>query len=140
MKIENQCVSLELAKKLKELGVKQESLFYWDKHENLYHHLDREQGFMLRLSDETHHDGTTIGEFFSAFTVAELGEMLPAQLHIEVSVQHPVHQFITEKQFSQWHAVYICAGCMGKLGSQIAHTEADARAAMLVYLLENKLI
>ena len=29
MKLEQQVVSLELAKKLKELGVKQDSLFYW---------------------------------------------------------------------------------------------------------------
>lgn len=29
MKLESQVVSLELAKKLKELGVKQESLFQW---------------------------------------------------------------------------------------------------------------
>ena len=29
MKIESQVCSLELAKKLKELGVKQESLYYW---------------------------------------------------------------------------------------------------------------
>ena len=32
MKLEDQVCSLELAKKLKELGVKQDSLFYW----NLY--------------------------------------------------------------------------------------------------------
>lgn len=30
MKLEQQVVSLELAKQLKELGVKQDSLFYWD--------------------------------------------------------------------------------------------------------------
>ena len=30
MKLENQVVSLELAKKLKELGFEQKSLFYWD--------------------------------------------------------------------------------------------------------------
>lgn len=29
MKLEDQCVSLEIAKKLKEVGVKQESLFCW---------------------------------------------------------------------------------------------------------------
>ena len=29
MKLEDQCISLELAKRLKELGAKQESLFYW---------------------------------------------------------------------------------------------------------------
>lgn len=132
MKIENQCVSLELAKKLKDLGCKQESYFYWIEEEN-------ERFGIYGIGDANPKTYWSV-PYISAFTVAELGEMLPAQLHIEVSVQHPVHQFITEKQFSQWHAVYICAGCMGKLGSQIAHTEADARAAMLVYLLENKLI
>jgi hypothetical protein len=31
MKIEKQVISLELSKKLKELGIKQESAFYWER-------------------------------------------------------------------------------------------------------------
>jgi hypothetical protein len=146
MKLEQQVCSLDLAKRLKELGVKQESVFWWASFERK----DNPGVYPNGLSIEpewtiNNYDGGSFGRYqyvkhFSAFTVAELGEMLPAQLHIEPSVEHPVHQFVMEKQFSQWHAAYICAGCMGKVGSQVADTEADARAKMLCYLLENKLL
>jgi len=63
MKLKDQVTSLELSKKLKELGAEQKSLWYWDNHEGL------DQGFILTQEAETE-------EFYSAFTVAELGEML----------------------------------------------------------------
>ena len=65
MKLEDQVVGLELAKKLKELGVKQESYCYW-----------REGN----KEDPTYRIVTMVcakGGTYSAFTVAELGEMLP---------------------------------------------------------------
>jgi hypothetical protein len=138
MDLSQQVVSLDLARRLKELGYKQESLFYWDRNGNLYIRLNIETGFMLRLSDRTYHDGTTLGDFIAALTVGELGEMLPGQLMLD-DKEHPIHQLITEKSSTLWHCSYICAACMGKLGSQWAETEADARAKMLIYLLENKL-
>lgn len=70
MKLEDQVTSLELSKKLKEIGVKQESLFYW---------VDNE-----KWSDECQLEYIPELEFprdensISAFTVAELGELFPS--------------------------------------------------------------
>ena len=61
MKLENQVCSLELAKKLKELGVKQESLFWWCK------------DFKGRVVQPHKHN--CLGGGISAFTVIELLEI-----------------------------------------------------------------
>jgi hypothetical protein len=68
MKLEEQVVSLELARRLKELGVKQESAFYW---------YDGEMLFSRSPLGQAHTYNETIT--FSAFTVAELGEILPSE-------------------------------------------------------------
>ena len=72
MKLEEQVVSLELAKKLKELGVKQESLFYYFKGETFFkdklHLVYRKEVF-----------GMEYVEMYSAFTVAELLNMIMEQ-------------------------------------------------------------
>lgn len=142
MKLENQVVSLELAKRLKELGVKQESI----------------AGF--RLISITDADGGEIGEEwhlsttgyevmrqrsdeYAAFTVSELGEMLPWMVEangqsyfIELAKNGP--QFHGGKH----HVCYVSGDdeqeALGEMTPSI--TEADARAKMLIYLLENKLI
>lgn len=73
MKLENQVCSLELSKRLKELGVKQKSYFIWANNNLIPRismmELDKHELF------ETH--------ICAAFTVAELGEMLPASLSNE---------------------------------------------------------
>lgn len=71
MKLEDQVVSLELAKRLKELEVMQESLFFWC--DNWVH-----------SQDSVYHSPTS-SETFSAFTVAELGEMLPKERWSQLS-------------------------------------------------------
>lgn len=109
MKFENQVISLEIAKRLKELGVKQESLFgyfsvSWGGHE-------------LKYIDTIPED-YSYSVMYYAFTVAELGEMLPAMC-IE-----------GEKRVSdKWNIDYI-----------YSETEANVRGKMLIYLLENNLI
>jgi hypothetical protein len=71
MKLEDQVVSLELAKKLKEPGVKQESAFWWNLRFNSGEwHLDSYQIF-------TKSNASPCDDSISAFTVAELGEILP---------------------------------------------------------------
>lgn len=68
MKLEDQVVSLELAKKLKELGVKQESLFYYFSADD-----DPNDTWISYIGEI---DEITDGNDYSAFTVAELGDML----------------------------------------------------------------
>lgn len=114
MKLEQQVSSLELAQKLKELGVKQESYFVWlkvtDGHKLV-------PSYILRL------DGAE--EWCSAFTVAELGEMLPI---ITASWKGGLGKWTCEvPPQMECHVEY-------------AETEADARAKMLIYLAEKGLI
>jgi len=72
MKIEEQVTSLKLSKRLKALGVKQESIFYWRKTSlGDYEATDRSNVYMPKDT------------FYSAFTVAELGELLPNFIEVE---------------------------------------------------------
>lgn len=136
MKLENQVCNLELAKRLKELGVKQESLFYW---------LQDGVGMATILVD---HKGVMQDELYSsAFTVAELGEMLPESIDYQVdefghrSVWFTSGRTILNKG-KGWYVMYNDPHPANKVPVYAIHgdTEADARAKMLIYLLENKLI
>jgi hypothetical protein len=123
MNLEQQVCSLELAKRLKELGVKQDSLFYW--HTGIV-----PQGLVTK---EWVSERNVSASTYSAFTVAELGELLPRK--------------ITK---GGWDYFLICT-TGGKIkdiryerDGESAHslgeyTEADARAKMLIHLLENNL-
>ena len=67
MNIEEQVTSLELSKKLKELGVKQESLWYWWKAGHIF-------------VEEERYAGRQWEKLASALTVTELGELLPRSI------------------------------------------------------------
>ena len=84
MELKEQVVSLELAKKLKEIGVKQESLFWWDGYTNFEDEIKLEYGKPDFVAGDA--------MFYSAFTVAELGEMLPEEIEKdEQDYQQVVH-------------------------------------------------
>ena len=146
MKLQDQVCNLELAKKLKELGVKQESLFWWardhdekeamlmyGKPSGLYYggssgdnavwmgYHDRNTDF----PNEVIFDKNKPADLFSAFTVAELGEMLPIKMK-------------TVKKVSGKYSCWISA--LPTSPVMESQNEADARAKMLIYLLENKII
>lgn len=124
MKLEQQVVSLELAKKMKELGFKQESLFYWINREEI----PGKTIWCLEFADEQKIDYLKKSNFdiISAYTVAELGEMLPDHFHTQKS---GVDYFIQSQLPSQ-----IALGHY-----EFSETEADVRAKMLIYLKENNL-
>jgi hypothetical protein len=136
MKLKDQVCSLELAKKLKELGVKQESLFWWSRHGA---GIIPEDEFEVHYQSViTEKNGEPI-EYFSAFTVAELGEMLPKMF---VWSDGRKAQIATGKSITTDHLVCgIFAGGMNQRVHQVhADTEADARAKCLIYLIENNFI
>lgn len=116
MKLENQVCSLELAKKLKELGVPQESLWY---------------GLGESITHNPNNDAVSV------FTVAELGHKIGMHYHIRTNTTRGNKQWSVTVQIKEYG---IGAAVCPKVYTQKADTEANARAKMLVYLLENKLI
>ena len=148
MKIEDQVTNLELSKKLKELEVPQNSSFYWRKYS-----LTKEPCLYF-LGDIKVLDKNKVGlavlsgklEFeYSAFSVAELGEMLPKELYIPYKgnsgkkrkyPQYPHCFFGGEEYF----LVNYTGGNSREFLTQQGDTEANARAQMLVYLIEHKLL
>lgn len=119
MELSKQVTSLEISKRLKELGVLQNSLFRWTK-------------FSLSKKPKILFDPTggfltfsgTLEYKYSAFTVSELGEMLPCWLRSSKS-----------PYADEWRGY--------KTDNEVwitETTEADVRGKMLIYLFENKLI
>lgn len=149
MNIEPHVISLPLAKKLKELDVLQESLFYW-----VTTTLDHE--FYLVISEEfdvigphfafdgrplslgmVYQDSGSEGdswdteECYAAFTVAELGELLPRCYISWATPQtgemkwwcHRMERhFVTHEETPTFSA----------------STEADVRAKMLIYYVKGR--
>jgi len=124
MRLEDQVCSLELAKELKGLGVKQESAFYW-----MLSNIDGQ----WKLTDTVFYEKTTMllikeqqERIVSAFTVGELGEIL--------------------KNYESWSFYlrnqWCCNEGGGHLGTwrEYASTEADARAKMLIHLIKTGVV
>lgn len=136
MKIENQVCNLELSRRLKEIVIKQYSLFYWadssivigiDINLLLYNNKTRTlSGINNHWPDNDH------SEVSSAFTASELGELLPS-----VRI---LNQPSLNKKFNipYWE---ICSYL-----DNIEHIKtgdnnlANSMAKMLIYLLENGLM
>ena len=122
MQLKDQVVSLDLSKRLKELGYKQEGLWWWE-YNNRYSTLERLKDFpdnrTWGLRDFKIDDKCLI-----APTCAELGITLP-------------EYYKTIRKDGMW-------GCYDDNGDgyveTISKTEVNSRASMLIYLLENKLM
>lgn len=139
MEIEKQVCSLELAKRLKELGVKQESCFYWDS-------IDGGKLFLWKIGDlisfsyeETYASPSEYS--YSAFSVVELGEMLP---HHTPSMKDgqgfSCSTLISEDgEVTHWDTHIRDVDENFSPQTIWGATEADARAKMLIYLIENKI-
>ena len=139
MKLEQQVVSLELAQKLKDLGVKQEGEFRW----RFTNDFSIKKGFKfekeVQLKPVNPHD-THFGvySYISAFTVAELGEMLPKEITVSGGTFAQLN--CRRDGNGYWYISYREQATMRMIADIGADTEADARAKMFVYLLENNLI
>lgn len=149
MEIEDQVCSLEHAKRLKGLGIQQDSYFIWA-NENLIprcsiHGLDKNELFEPRLC--------------AAFTVAELGRMLPFTIKMneyqKIKFNKPKTFYLNanlgyvENDYSpaiQYNFYYYddvdeYDAVEMVVGPNFSNpNEANSRAEMLIYLLENNLL
>lgn len=126
MKIENQVCPLWDAKRLEELGVKGLSYFVWVPPFPVFNDLLRlctVEEFDQRLSNSIlSTDARNLVNFYSAFTVPELGAMMKG-------FDMPVYWKLWDEY------------CFKESGQVRGYgDEAAARAAKLIHLLESKLI
>ena len=124
MNIQNQVVSLELAKQLKKLGVEQESQFYWVRIAGKW----KVQWFNFgkKFSEEV----AKRKDLISAFTVAELGEMLEKTKQINF-----IKAYLSVMDLEEYHIKNDYA-----LMAHNLMTQPNISAEMLIYLIENNLI
>ncbi len=114
MSIEQHVTSLEISKKLKYLGVKQESQFEWVK---MYSFNEYKVLWKPTLHYET--------ESYSAFLASELGELLPSSVKTHRSFDNP----------REW------AGFVSGFDRIFRNKqESNLRGEILIYLLENNLL
>jgi len=150
MKVKEQVISLYLAKKLKELGIKQKSLFYYVVYSESKFDL-----LMKKEKDKSFGDkAESSGQLYSAFTAPELGEFLPLTLDFidERFIEKNYtghHRLITWKGVDGWWVGYIPFNCTFEDFKAVqvngedwrikfwGEKEADARAKMLIWLIEN---
>jgi hypothetical protein len=126
MKLEDQVCSLEIAKKLKELGVGNASLWVWDKR-------------CLYLNSST-----DSFDCISAHTVAELGDYIERNMGgggIKTTwydkTEKMAEVFLSE--YDKKYSILMNQYRMEQF-KDLPKTEANARGKMLIYLIENKLI
>lgn len=127
--IEQQVISLESAKRLKELGVKQESLFHWVYFNSpvtpAYNHWELHyEGNRYKHCNE----GNLKDFMLSAFTCSELGLILSSMATISY----------VNSRLGDFTCVYIEEYVVRYI--TYSDTESESRAKMLIYLLENRLI
>jgi len=122
MNIDDQIVSLELAKKLKELGIEQDSLWRWCIHNNGV------VGCYAGISRKVH-SLSEVKEEYSAFTVAELGEIL-TNIHGRWSSGTLNEPDTDDRYICEWYDRY------GVEYWKCGKTEAEARAKAIIWLKE----
>lgn len=153
MNLTHQVTSLELSRRLKALGVKQESYFWWNyvvssSCEGNDDFATRREGWQLMSA---HWEDAVKAQFCSAYTVAELGNLLPREIEYQASSKEKSGYDGYRPMFLKcgktimdngWYVMYSDPHPANEVPVHSTHadTEADARGLMLAYLLENSLI
>lgn len=138
MTVEQMCCTPDQAKRLKELGVDQRSYFY----HAIEGHILHLEYLPVTLKDR-------IDIIGSAFTVGELGEMLPEWINKDKTnyrryqwTNCPEDNFLTSayEVRTEYRNVYDENDTIPNDTMIESDTEAKARAALLIIILEDRLI
>ena len=127
--IAKQVCSPAMAQKLKEVGVPQDSIWYWVAS-------SRGKYPLLFTAEEIAEMPLFRMVAVSAFTVGELGDLLPSS----IEQNDEVLRLLCEKSSRGFTVAYVLA--RGEKQNRIerkASSEAEARAQMLLSLIENNL-
>jgi hypothetical protein len=133
VKLEEQVCTIDFAKQLRDLGVNKESLFNFCDEEDCPETYPNNDGYCPSCM--------LAGQIIHAYTVAELGAMLPRALMAGATKERRYLNISSgQPTLEKWY-VYYDAYKMNdyRIGAE-SDTEADARAKMLIYLLGNKLM
>ncbi len=141
MEIENQVCTLAQAKKLDYLGIVSKSYMY-----HVYPHMN--SGWKV-LADGMFDKADDAVEFYPAFSVAELGVMLPDGISTNSNIR-TAEIVIRKDCLNDWTVAYdvdhVTEGGYGATVKEIYRdnivenkSEATCRADMLIHLLENNL-
>ena len=132
MRLEDTVISLDVAKRLKAVGVKQQSIYHWKNYMLTAYGWEKQKYFWLDEDtyddDEEQYDGYTRTrkpdmEIYAALNIAELGTLLP-----EWSSSNRDYD-------GNWEA-YPCA-LYGDVASVHGEkSEADARGKLLIAMME----
>lgn len=134
MDVESEVCSLELSKKLEELGVDHDALFY-------YLNIDGEGKYYVYYNEDMPEDYEYEGVPISAFTSAELGKLLPFLIEWQNHTCYLGSMFGYTKFGYTANVHYHYHDGEDIIAFDFAdENEANARAQMLIYLIENKLM
>ena len=140
MELEDQVVLVDLAREMNELGAEQDSAWYWIQQGDYID--DWSEAFLFSKKERAIYDLTLEGDC-SAFTVAEVDDMLPG--HIEKG-KKKYYLFVTKTKKTEYFRLpdhYICYVDISHdeyLHSEREDKSVDAYAKMWLYLKRAGLI
>jgi len=127
MKIEKQITSVEISKKLKELGMIQDSIFYWWKLMEVDKDFTLVNPSLDRRTVQSYIDAYPTAEMYSAFTVSELGEILP------------INYYTMRNNWGEWTPCFDDKAVdLNKAPAYISNAginEVDLRGKMIIHLI-----
>jgi len=137
--LEKHVTSLELSKRLKELNLKQESEFYWVAPKSTMPN-GKIGNFELK-NIHIKNINTNYYVYYSAFLSSEIGEMLP--FNVEFGLNYPnTHSSDCIVCLGKDDPRYYC--CYDDFDKHEVNfddnVEANARAKMLIYLIETEIL
>jgi hypothetical protein len=138
MDLRKQVINVEQAKELKELGVYQESIWSWFCDE------ERDDTPVLNLSEPLNVVGG-VGYYthqYSAFTVAELGELLPRNFpsfYCGNDLWRIGNAFHYATSHDKYKDIPTYKGTIQTFTEIVGITEASVRANLLIFLIKEKI-